>query len=93
MVFSHPTPFIRVREFLWQEGHTAHATHDEADKMVFDILDLYARLYTELLAIPVIKGIKTEKEKFPGGLKTTTIETWIPNNGRGIQACTSHHLG
>ena len=52
--FKHPTPFIRTREFLWQEGHTAHATFEEADKMVFDILDLYKRIYVDLLAIPVV---------------------------------------
>jgi len=66
---------LRTREFLWQEGHTAHSTFKEADKMVFDILDLYKRVYVEILAIPVVQGVKTEKEKFPGGLKTTTIET------------------
>ena len=54
--FKHPTPFIRTREFLWQEGHTAFSTVEEADVEVFDILDLYARVYEELLAVPVIKG-------------------------------------
>ena len=56
--FKHPTPFLRVREFLWQEGHTAHATFKEADKMVYDILDLYKRVYVELLAIPVVQGVR-----------------------------------
>ncbi|KRX12921.1 Bifunctional glutamate/proline--tRNA ligase, partial [Trichinella nelsoni] len=91
--FKHPTPFLRSREFLWQEGHTAHANKDEAVKEVYDILDLYARVYEELLAVPVIKGRKTDKEKFAGADFTTTIEAYIPTSGRGIQAATSHHLG
>ena len=53
--FSNPTPFIRTREFLWQEGHTAYATKEEADKDVYHILDLYAKVYTDLLAVPVTK--------------------------------------
>lgn len=61
--------------------------------MVYKILDYYRRVYEELLAVPVIKGIKTASEKFAGGDFTTTIETLIPINGRGIQAATSHHLG
>jgi prolyl-tRNA synthetase len=91
--FKDPTPFLRTREFLWQEGHTAHATFEDADKMVYDILDLYRRVYEELLAVPVIKGVKSEGEKFAGGHATTTIEGFIPTTGRGIQAATSHHLG
>ena len=66
--FKHPTPFLRTREFLWQEGHTAFATKEEADVEVLQILDLYARIYEELLAVPVIKGRKSEKEKFAGSL-------------------------
>ena len=54
--FKHPTPFIRTREFLWQEGHTAFATYPEAEEEVYQILDLYARVYTELLAVPVKKA-------------------------------------
>jgi len=61
--------------------------------MVFNVLDIYAKTYEYLMAVPVLKGVKTEAEKFPGGHKSTTLETWIPENGRGIQACTSHHLG
>lgn len=91
--FKHPTPFIRTREFLWQEGHTAHATFEEAEEETFANLDFYRRVYEELLAVPVYKGIKTESEKFAGGFRTTTIETWIPENGRAIQAATSHNLG
>ena len=65
--FKHPTPFLRTREFLWQEGHSAFASRGEADVEVLQILDLYARVYEELLAVPVIKGRKSEKEKFAGG--------------------------
>lgn len=86
-------PFLRTREFLWQEGHTAHLTKAEADTEVRDILDLYRRVYEELLAVPVIPGVKSEKEKFAGGLYTTTVEGFIPTSGRGIQAATSHCLG
>lgn len=91
--FKQPTPFIRTREFLWQEGHTAHATDEEAETMVKDALGIYKRTYEELLAIPVIQGFKSELEKFAGGKITTTVETVIPTNGRGVQAATSHHLG
>lgn len=91
--FKNPTPFIRTREFLWQEGHTAHATKEEADTEVRQILDFYAGAYEELLAVPMVKGVKSEKEKFAGADYTTTIEGFIPATGRGIQAATSHHLG
>ena len=91
--FKDPTPFLRTREFLWQEGHTAHATFDDANVMVRQALDLYRRVYEELLAIPVIPGYKTEKEKFDGGHSTTTVEAYIPVSGRAIQGATSHHLG
>lgn len=91
--FKYPTPFIRSREFLWQEGHTAFATREEADREVLQILDLYRNVYEDLLAVPVIKGRKSDKEKFAGGLYTTTIEGFIPGNGRAIQAATSHCLG
>ncbi|KAF9050963.1 prolyl-tRNA synthetase [Hymenopellis radicata] len=91
--FKNPQPFIRTREFLWQEGHTAFLTKAEADIEVRQILELYRRVYEELLAVPVIPGIKSEKEKFAGGLYTTTIEGFIPTTGRGIQAATSHCLG
>eukprot|EP00941_MAST-03F_sp_MAST-3F-sp1_P002256 g2256.t1 len=91
--FKYPTPFLRTREFLWQEGHTAYATPEEADVEVFDILDLYARVYEELLAVPVIKGRKSEGEKFAGGRYTTTVEAFIPGASRAIQGATSHSLG
>ncbi|GAB5359211.1 hypothetical protein AAMO2058_000524800 [Amorphochlora amoebiformis] len=91
--FSYPTPFIRTREFLWQEGHSAFATQREAEEEVLTILGLYKNVYEDLLAVPVIKGKKTEKEKFAGGLYTTTVEAFIPTSGRGIQGATSHCLG
>lgn len=91
--FKYPTPFIRSREFLWQEGHTAFATKEEAEKEVLEILDLYRSVYEDLLAVSVIKGKKSEKEKFAGGLHTTIIKQFIPSNGRAIQAAASHCLG
>ncbi|POY74777.1 putative Proline--tRNA ligase, or putative Glutamate--tRNA ligase [Rhodotorula taiwanensis] len=91
--FKNPQPFLRTREFLWQEGHTAFQTKPEADKEVLEILDLYRGVYEELLAVPVIPGVKSEKEKFAGGLYTTTVEGFIPTTGRGIQGGTSHCLG
>lgn len=78
---------------MWQEGHTAHLTKPEADTEVRQILELYRQVYEDLLAVPVIPGVKSEKEKFAGGLYTTTIEGFIPTSGRGIQAATSHCLG
>ncbi len=95
-VFRHETKmtklFLRTREFLWQEGHTAHKSKDEADKEVLTILDIYAKMCEELLAIPVLKGTKSEKEKFAGSLYTTTIEALMPD-GRALQMGTSHNLG
>ncbi len=91
--FRDPTPFLRSREFLWQEGHTVHTTFEEAEEMVYVILELYKQVYEELLAVPVIKGIKTESEKFAGGLSTTTVEAYISGSGRAIQGATSHNLG
>ncbi|KAF3929647.1 hypothetical protein ABW20_dc0109410 [Dactylellina cionopaga] len=91
--FKHPQPFLRTREFLWQEGHTAHLTFEAADGEVLQILDFYAGVYEQLLAVPVIKGKKTDKERFAGGLFTTTCEGYIPTTGRGIQGATSHCLG
>lgn len=91
--FKHPTPFIRTREFLWQEGHTVHATNEECSKFVKDILDIYADCYAQVLAVPVIQGVKSEIEKFAGADYTTTCETFIAEAGRSVQACTSHNLG
>jgi len=91
--FKDPTPFLRTREFLWQEGHSCFATREEACEEVYEILDLYADTYSEMLAIPTIKGLKTENEKFPGADFTTTVEAYVPISGRGIQGGTSHMLG
>ncbi|KAI9220233.1 hypothetical protein BC828DRAFT_348520 [Blastocladiella britannica] len=91
--FKHPQPFLRTREFLWQEGHTAFQTKEEADAEVIEILDYYRRVYEELLAVPVVPGRKSEKEKFAGGLYTTTVEAFVPVTGRAIQGATSHCLG
>ena len=83
--FKHPAPFLRTREFLWQEGHTAFAEPKEAEKEVFDILELYARVYTDLLAIPVVKGRKTEKEKFAAEkVKLAAEKEKLVNDHRGI---------
>jgi len=90
--FKTPIPFLRSREFLWQEGHTAFATKEEANTEVLDILDLYREVFEELYAIPVFKGIKSDKEKFAGALYTTSIETFL-GNGKAIQCGTSHCLG
>ncbi|MCX6707629.1 MAG: proline--tRNA ligase, partial [Candidatus Woesearchaeota archaeon] len=72
--FKNPVPFIRSREFLWQEGHNVFATKEELDKDVMDMLDVYEKTYKEMYAIPVIKGFKSESEKFAGALYTTTVE-------------------
>jgi len=87
------TPFLRTREFLWQEGHTAYAEKAAAEKEVLDILELYALVYEKLLAVPVVRGTKTKAETFPGADYTTTVEAFIPATGRAIQGATSHHLG
>lgn len=87
------TPFLRAREFLWQEGHTAHLTEKLAGEEVLEILELYAGVYEQLLAVPIVRGHKTDNEKFAGALYTTTVEGYIPTNGRGIQGATSHCLG
>ena len=91
--FKDATPFLRSREFLWQEGHTAHADYEECQEMVLDILDLYRQVYEDLLAVPVVKGMKTESEKFAGGMHTHTVEGYINGSGRAIQGATSHNLG
>jgi prolyl-tRNA synthetase len=85
-------PFLRTREFLWQEGHTAHATCEEADEEVMDILHEYKDVMESYLAIPVLVGVKTESEKFAGALYTTTLEAMMPD-GKALQMGTSHNLG
>ena len=91
--FKHPMPFLRTREFHWQEGHCAHLTKEGCAEEVMRILGYYAGVYEELLAVPVVQGRKTDKERFAGGDYTTTVEGYIPATGRGIQAGTSHLLG
>jgi prolyl-tRNA synthetase len=90
--FKNPVPFIRSREFLWQEGHNVFATKEELDKDVLQMLDIYEKTYKEMYAIPVLKGFKSEKEKFAGALYTTTCEVFMPN-GKSAQGGTSHCLG
>jgi prolyl-tRNA synthetase len=84
--------FLRTSEFLWQEGHTAHASHDEAVEEVLRILDIYAEVAEDVMAMPVIKGVKTRAEKFAGALKSYSIEAMM-QNGLALQAGTSHDLG
>ncbi|MCK4555090.1 MAG: proline--tRNA ligase [Candidatus Aenigmarchaeota archaeon] len=91
--FKHPRPFLRTREFLWQEGHTVHATKEDADKEAMTILlDVYTKLIEDELAIAILNGKKTENEKFPGALYTTTMEAVMPD-GKALQMGTSHNLG
>ena len=85
-------PFLRTTEFLWQEGHTVHSTEEEAEREVMTILDNYTRLAEEQLAVPVLAGKKTEREKFKGAVYTTTLEAMMPD-GKALQMGTSHHLG
>ena len=85
-------PFLRTSEFLWQEGHTVHATKDEAEKEVADILELYKKTIEEELAVPVITGKKSEKDKFVGAVYTDTLESLMPD-GKALQMGTSHFLG
>jgi len=86
------TPFMRSREFLWQEGHTAHATKEEAEKEVDKVLELYSRVYTDLLAIPVVKGRKSEKDKYDNVEFASTVVAYVPVNGRGIEGASVSHL-
>ncbi len=85
-------PFLRSREFLWQEGHTIHETAEEAQKFTLAMLDVYADVIENLLAIPVLKGQKTKKEQFAGAEATYTVET-LMHDGRALQGGTSHYFG
>ena len=85
-------PFLRSREFLWQEGHTAHATAEEAKARTLQMLNLYANFCEEVLAMPVVRGRKTEKEKFAGAEATYTIEA-LMHDGKALQSGTSHNFG
>jgi prolyl-tRNA synthetase len=84
--------FLRTTEFLWQEGHTAHSSHEEAVEEVLRILDLYAEVAEDIMAMPVIKGVKTRAEKFAGALRSYSMEAMM-QNGLALQAGTSHDLG
>ncbi|MEA3318507.1 MAG: proline--tRNA ligase [Bacillota bacterium] len=85
-------PFLRTLEFLWQEGHTCHETDEQAHEETVKMLNVYAEICENILAIPVIKGQKTEKEKFAGAKYTYTIES-LMHDGKALQSATSHHLG
>ncbi len=85
-------PFFRTKEFLWQEGHTAHATQEDAWTEAMTRLDQYERVYEEVLALPVLRGRKPEHDKFPGAHTTTTVEALMPD-GKTVQGATSHYLG
>ncbi len=85
-------PFLRSTEFLWQEGHTAHATAEEAEERTIQMLNVYADFCEEVLAIPVIKGKKSDKEKFAGAEATYTIEA-LMHDGKALQSGTSHYFG
>ncbi len=85
-------PFLRSREFLWQEGHTAHATLEQAQERTIQMLHVYAEFCEDVLAIPVIKGEKTDKEKFAGAESTYTIEA-LMHDGKALQSGTSHNFG
>ena len=85
-------PFLRSREFLWQEGHTIHATKEEAEERTQQMLNIYADFLAEDMAIPTIKGQKTEKEKFAGAEATYTVEAMM-HDGRALQSGTSHFFG
>ena len=85
-------PFLRSREFLWQEGHTIHETKEEARALTLKMLDVYAEIIEDLLAVPVLKGRKTEKEKFAGAEETYTVES-LMLDGRALQSGTSHYFG
>ncbi|MGB1274479.1 MAG: proline--tRNA ligase, partial [Nannocystaceae bacterium] len=84
--------FLRTTEFLWQEGHTAHASHEEGQKEVRQMLDVYGNFAEEVLAVPVVRGIKTETEKFAGAVQSLCIEAMM-QDGKALQAGTSHDLG
>ena len=84
--------FLRTTEFLWQEGHTAHSTHEEALEEVLRMLDVYADVSENVMAMPVIRGLKTKSEKFAGALSSYSIEAMM-QNGLALQAGTSHDLG
>lgn len=89
---KRPRLFLRTTEFLWQEGHTAHVTEAEARTEVEEMLDLYSVFSTEVLAVPIVRGVKSEREKFAGAVESSSIEGLMPD-GKGLQMGTVHYLG
>ncbi|MEZ0225260.1 MAG: aminoacyl--tRNA ligase-related protein, partial [Alphaproteobacteria bacterium] len=87
-----PRIFLRTTEFLWQEGHNAFATAEEADRDARRMLDVYEEFIQDYLAVPVIKGSKTPEERFPGAIETYTVEAFM-QDGKALQSATSHNLG
>ena len=85
-------PFLRTTEFYWQEGHTAHATAEEAQEETLRMLETYADFYRDYMAIPVVRGQKTDKEKFAGAVATYTVEAMM-HDGKALQSATSHYFG
>lgn len=85
-------PFLRTSEFLWNEGHTIHATAEEAEEETIRMLEIYAEVYEKVLAIPVVRGKKTDKEKFAGAKATYTVEAMM-HDGKALQSGTSHYFG
>jgi len=85
-------PFLRTTEFLWQEGHTLHATEEEAEEETMRMLGVYRSFYEEMLAVPVVPGRKSESEKFAGALRTYSVEA-LMGDGKALQGATSHNLG
>ncbi len=86
-------PFLRTREFLWQEGHTVHATWEDADKEVREMVAVYAKIFEEFLALPFLILKRTENDKFAGADYTVALDTFVPEAGRFLQIGTVHHLG
>ena len=84
--------FLRTAEFLWQEGHCAHATAEESEARTVQMINLYADFAEKYMAMPVIQGVKTESERFAGALNTYTIEAMM-QDGKALQSGTSHNLG
>jgi len=90
--FKHPVPFLRTREFLWNEGHTVYATKEEAEEEVKDILEMYRKILEEEMALPSLPGKKTPAETFAGAEYTLSLELYLPN-GKAIQGPDAHHDG
>jgi prolyl-tRNA synthetase len=90
---ERPRSFLRTREFLWQEGHTAHATAEEAEERALQMIDVYNDFYVNELAIPSVMGRKSDSERFAGALRTYTLESMMRGKRWALQSCTSHNLG